>query len=607
MNAKQPIYKAGTTIAGKYRIDKAIARGGCSIVYRGTHVGMDRPVALKIMSLVDGRVDPSWAARFQREAKLASQLRHANTITTFDYGEWNGIFYIIMEWIEGLSLRNLIREQGAVEPQRAARITAQILRSLHEAHSHKILHRDMKPSNIMISNDLDGREVVKVLDFGLAKAQHNEFDEESLKLTRDGDFIGTPRYASPEQLKGEQLTTASDIYGVGMVMWEMLMGEPAVPSVDYGTCIQHHLGPHPWELPPGVVPDGLSLVVERALSKHPSGRYQTCREMLEALDHWFDDLSRAKRNRPTLDQSEAAFLIEQDADLQDFDDLASALDDLDDDLLPMDLIGGPIAKPTPAPAPRQSARPAHRTRQPQLQHKEPSPFVQRDSGILSIDSNSLELDRTVRDPIPPRRNTQPIPSDYHGGNHGGLDRRTIGFLLLGGGGLILVGILVGALLRQPASSENPDENGAERSAGDQMLDDIISGKKPVVPMVEEKKKKKKAADPEQALSDGPLDGQRILLELRSRGWNFQASDPESISGATQRMLRMRRSKSNVNLALYECDDLEFARKLVRDTPAEREVVRIDNITMRLYSSTGSRRGVDALYADLVDIQREALK
>ena len=604
MNAKQPIYKAGTTIAGKYRIDKAIARGGCSIVYRGTHVGMDRPVALKIMSLVDGRVDPSWAARFQREAKLASQLRHANTITTFDYGEWNGIFYIIMEWIEGLSLRNLIREQGALEPERAARITAQILRSLHEAHSHKILHRDMKPSNIMISNDLDDREVVKVLDFGLAKAQHSEFDEESLKLTRDGDFIGTPRYASPEQLKGEQLTTASDIYGVGMVMWEMLMGEPAVPSVDYGTCIQHHLGPHPWELPPDVAPDGLSLIVERALSKHPTGRYQTCREMLEALDHWFDDLSRAKRNRPTLDQSEAAFLIEQDADLQDFDDLASALDDLDDDLPPMDLMGGPARKPTPAPAVRAAARPAHRTRQPQPE--EPSPFVQRDSGILSVDSNTLELDRTTRDPIPPRRNAQPIPSDYHrgGGGSDGLDRRTIGLLLLGGGALILVGVLVGALLREPTVTDPPDD---ERSAGDQMLDDIISGKKPVVPMVDEKKDEKKSSNPDRPLSEGPIDGQRVMLELRSRGWNFQTSDPEPITGATQRMLRMRRGKSTVNLAVYECDDLELARKLVRDTPAEREVVRIDNITMRLHSPTGSRRGVDALYSDLVDIQRDALK
>jgi hypothetical protein len=174
--------------------------------------------------------------------------------------------------------------------------------------------------------------------------------------------------------------------------------------------------------------------------------------------------------------------------------------------------------------------------------------------------------------------------------------------LLGGGALILVGVLVGALLREPTT----EPSDGERSAGDRMLDDIISGKKPVVPMVDDKNGAK-VTDPDRPLSEGPLDGQRILLELRSRGWTFQSSDPEPISGATQRMLRMRRGDSRVTLALYECDDLELARKLLRDTPSNREVVRIDNITMRLSSPSGSRRGVDALYSDLVDIQREALE
>ncbi len=601
MSVKQPIYKAGTTIAGKYRIDKAIARGGCSIVYRGTHVGMDRSVALKIMSLVDGRVDPSWAARFQREAKLASQLRHANTITTFDYGEWNGIFYIIMEWIEGLSLRNLIREQGAIEPERAARVTSQILRSLHEAHSHKILHRDMKPSNIMISDDLDGREVVKVLDFGLAKAQHSEFDEDSLKLTRDGDFIGTPRYASPEQLRGEQLTTASDIYGVGMVMWEMIMGEPAVPSVDYGTCIQHHLGPHPWELPAGVAPEGLELIVERALSKQPTGRYQTCREMLEAIDSWFDDLSRASDDIQTIGQDEAAFLLEQDADIQGFGDLAHSLDglgELDDDLPPIDIMGAS------APRPRRStpSRPAHRTRK-TTQANDVVTVDTRENGVLSMNSTDLELDRSARDPIPHRRPTQPIPIDTQLQPSGGLDNRTIGLLLLGGGALILIGILVGALLRQPSTpANNPDE----RSAGDQMLDDIISGKTPEVPLAEDEK-------PETNGSEKPARAQavtakRLLADIRGLGWIFDVSDPVDIAGASQQTLRLRRGKAAVDLVVYECDDLELARQLVRDTPSDREVVRIDNITLRLKPlRKGARRGVDALYSDLLDLQREALK
>lgn len=286
---KQPVYAPGTVIAGKYRIDKAIARGGCSIVYRGTHIDMQRPVALKIMTPDAGGDDASWTQRFQREAKLASQLRHPNTITTYDHGHDHGLWYIIMEWVEGASLRNVIRDQGPIEPERCANLTIQILKSLEEAHRAKILHRDMKPSNIMITHDVDGEEeFVKVLDFGLAKADPSQLGGDLLKLTRDGDFVGTPRYASPEQLKGRPLTNASDIYGVGMIMWEMLTGQPAVPQVDYAVCVEHHLGPRPWKLPPGQFPPGLSMVVEKALKKEPGERYASCREMRKALKNWLE-------------------------------------------------------------------------------------------------------------------------------------------------------------------------------------------------------------------------------------------------------------------------------------------------------------------------------
>ncbi len=285
---KQPVYAPGTLIAGKYRIDKAIARGGCSIVYRGTHIDMQRAVALKIMTPDAAGNDEAWTQRFQREAKLASQLRHPNTITTYDHGHDNGLWYIIMEWVEGASLRNVVRDGGAVEPERTARLTIQMLKSLEEAHNAKILHRDMKPSNIMLTHDVDGEEQVKVLDFGLAKADPSQMGGDLLKLTRDGDFVGTPRYASPEQLKGRPLTNASDIYGVGMVMWEMLTGQPAVPQVDYAVCVEHHLGPRPWTLPPGQFPPGLTMIVEKALKKEPSERYTSCREMRQALKGWLE-------------------------------------------------------------------------------------------------------------------------------------------------------------------------------------------------------------------------------------------------------------------------------------------------------------------------------
>ncbi len=293
---KQPIYADGTMIAGRYRIDRAVARGGCSVVYQGTHVEMQRPVALKLMSPLSGDEDRAWVERFKREARLASKLRHPNTITIFDYGSAQGILFIAMEWVEGLSLRQAIRQDGAIQARRVATLTLQLLGSLEEAHQQHILHRDVKPSNIMLTTSVEGDELLKVLDFGLAKIDAPDYAQAGqAALTRPGDFVGTPRYASPEQLRGHALTPASDLYGVGMVMWEMLVGEPAVPDIDFGTCVQHHLGPSPWRLPSGIsCPAGLASVVEQALEKDPLARYQDCASLREALEGWLEVEARGR-------------------------------------------------------------------------------------------------------------------------------------------------------------------------------------------------------------------------------------------------------------------------------------------------------------------------
>lgn len=286
--AKQPIEPNGTIIAGRYRIDKAIARGGCSIVYRGTHIEMQRQVALKLMSATSGQLDPSWVERFKREAQLACQLNHAYTITIFDYGVFQNGLYIAMEWLDGDSLRNVIKRDGAMSAERVARLGMHMLESLFEAHQLNILHRDLKPSNLMLMSPEGQPEYVKVLDFGLAKATTPDYlSKEALALTRDGDFVGTPRYASPEQLRGQTLSFASDIYGVGMVLWEMLSGHPAIQQVDFATCVQVHLGPQPWVLPPSAqCPLGLSKIVERMLIKDQLARYQSCDEVLNELRAW---------------------------------------------------------------------------------------------------------------------------------------------------------------------------------------------------------------------------------------------------------------------------------------------------------------------------------
>ena len=334
---KQPVCAPGTVIGEKYRIDKAVARGGCSIVYQGTHLGMKRPVALKLMYTEVEGISEAWTHRFEREAQLVSQLSHPHTITLFDYGFDRGFWYIAMEWVEGASLRNVIREGGEMEPERCVRLTLMILESLMEAHRKHILHRDMKPSNIMITTNVEGEEVVKVLDFGLAKIDVQHLEGEALKLTMDGEFVGTPRYAAPEQLRFRELTAATDIYGVGMVMWEMLMGKPAVPQVDYASCVQHHLGPDPWKMPLGFVLPELASIVECALEKEVEKRFGSGAKMKEALERW---LLQEGATGGDVGSSSPGWRLSLESEVED--PLGDIFDEaLDASLLPpVELVGG---------------------------------------------------------------------------------------------------------------------------------------------------------------------------------------------------------------------------------------------------------------------------
>lgn len=287
--SEQKLLRVGAVVAEKYRIDKAIARGGFSIVYRGTHIEMQRPVGLKILT-IDDDIRASWLERFTREARLASQLTHPNTVTIYDYGQDpRGFLYLAMEWVQGVSLYQHLEQHGALGASAVARISAQILESLQEAHQLQFLHRDLKPSNIMLTRDYQGQDTVKVLDFGIAKDLREKPDS-SARITHQGAFVGTPRYASPEQLKEDsKLGPPSDIYSLGLLMWEALVGDPAVPSTKYGDCVEMHLGPDPWRLPPSVFcPMGLERILYRALAKSVDARYQTCGAMRRDLLAWLD-------------------------------------------------------------------------------------------------------------------------------------------------------------------------------------------------------------------------------------------------------------------------------------------------------------------------------
>lgn len=296
--SQQRVLRPGVVIADKYRVDEAIARGGFSVIYRGTHIEMERPVALKLLAL-DDVVKPSWLERFTREARLASQLTHPNTVTIFDYGQDpRGFLYIVMEWVEGESLYRHLRDRGPLSPREVAQITVQILHSLDEAHRRGFLHRDLKPSNIMLTHDFEGHDTIKVLDFGIAK-NLEEAPDSKTRITHQGAFVGTPRYASPEQLDGRELTPAADIYSLGLLMWEALVGDPAVSSIQYGDCVDMHLGSEPWRLPDSVqCPPGLATILYRALAKPTDERYQSCRQMYRELEAWLDSEEARREGGP---------------------------------------------------------------------------------------------------------------------------------------------------------------------------------------------------------------------------------------------------------------------------------------------------------------------
>ena len=611
---KQPVYSPGTIVAGRYRIDKAIARGGCSIVYRGTHIEMERTVALKIMSADGGALDRAWTQRFKREARLASQLRHPNTIIIYDYGHDQGLWFIAMEWVEGDSLRNVVRDGGPVEPLRAARFTVQMLKSLVEAHRQHILHRDLKPSNVMITRDLDGEEMVKVLDFGLAKADPSEWrDSHHLKLTREGDFVGTPRYASPEQLRGRELSRASDIYGVGMVMWEMLMGQPAVPGVEYAVCVEHHLSERPWQMPPGRVPPGLAMIVEKSLAKDDSARFPSCEAMLEPLMRWIHDDGNPIPRVEILEDDHDLFFGDDDEffGLEDSPlsgpplELSGPSDPLDElSASESDEAGLEEGAPPGAPP---------RGRDEELRHggtRRASARGPMATGAFSeLQSDDLELDARARRRTSP--SGQPgVSSSSRSSGGGGEDAPNDAAKIIGVVAALTVAVTVVGLLTTMSFGEDPEQPRGGGEAGDALVEEIQSAKEaeqgealtgdlapppPAEPSAEEQVAEVMA-------TRQPKD---LMVLLRHDKWFFvQKPETVDLGDVQQTTLRVRRRRATVDVTFYQAQELALARELERKTDPGSSVVRLGHTVVRMapVGSQGSR-GVSELYERMLEIKR----
>lgn len=269
----------GDLVAGRYRIRREVGRGGYAIVYKAEDLTENRILALKTIRPITPRPDEV-RERFRREAELASRLRHPNTVRVFDYG-FETDFFLAMEFLEGAPLSDVLDGVNGIDPRRAIRIAHGVLDSLTEAHGLGIVHRDLKPENVFLVQS-GGTEIVKVLDFGIAKAVYD--DENRPSLTLKGRAMGTPTYMSPEQAKGARLTIHSDIYAVGVLLYEMLCGVPPFQGENAMEVMLKHVNEPPPRL---TVPELKGTVIDEAisksLSKSPGARFESAAAFLAAL------------------------------------------------------------------------------------------------------------------------------------------------------------------------------------------------------------------------------------------------------------------------------------------------------------------------------------
>ncbi|HZE72674.1 MAG TPA: protein kinase [Pyrinomonadaceae bacterium] len=270
----------GYILEGKYRLDNLLGTGGMSEVYRATRLHIGDEVAIKILHPQQG-IDRHAAERFRREAQIAARLKHPNVVSIYDFGlSVDGLMYLVMELVDGYSLRQIIKQQGPLTIAAAAEVTTQVCSALDEAHRHNIIHRDIKPDNIIFNSTEDGLRI-KVLDFGIAKLR----DLATSNLTQAGSVMGTPYYMSPEQCMGEELDGRSDIYSMGILLYEVLCGSVPFKSPTPSAVVVQHVtqAPAPLRSVNLSIPAAVEVVVLHALEKKREARPQTAKALAQEM------------------------------------------------------------------------------------------------------------------------------------------------------------------------------------------------------------------------------------------------------------------------------------------------------------------------------------
>ena len=271
--------EAGKTLNGRYKIQSLIGTGGMAAVYLATDLILDRLVAIKVLRL-DFRQNDDAMRRFRREALSATQLTHPNIVGVYDVGQSQEMNYIVMEYVEGTDLKDYVRQRGALHPIEAVRIMMQIVSAIAAAHQNRIIHRDIKPQNILI--DREGN--VKITDFGIAVALSDT------SLTQTNTLLGSVHYLSPEQARGGMATIQTDIYALGIVLYELLTGRvPFDGESAVSIALKHFQEPLPPVMNQSVmIPQSLENIVLKATAKDPMNRYRSCYEMFQDLKTCLD-------------------------------------------------------------------------------------------------------------------------------------------------------------------------------------------------------------------------------------------------------------------------------------------------------------------------------